>query len=600
MDLSGKTIGQYQILSELGRGGMGVVYRARQPSLNRDVAIKVLPPALAFDREFVARFEHEARAAAALRHPNIVVIYDVGSQDDLHYIVMELVAGEPLDRLLDAGKPLAPERVLHIARQIAEALDYAHEHGFVHRDVKPANLLVGRKDHVTLMDFGLARAGDAAGLTRTGMVFGTPGYMAPEQIRGEPVDRRTDLYAFGVVLYELLTGVRPFRRSTPQAVLFAQVNEPPPPMRDAVPDLPDDVEHVILRALAKNPPERYATGAALVDALEQAVAGAARAAREQTTSAHRVAPVAVQHPEAPPALEPPTLAPDAAALATRRHAARSLQPRWLLAGLAVLALIALVVVVIVASGDFPLRAIQAFGAANAPAATATAEAGAQTTAIVIAQLTQNARGQASPTAGPTNTPASTPQPTATPSPPPSPTSVSTECPDSSPYQLDGTRLAALGCPAQDFVTDRTVALQAFANGLMVVFSTADGNLAPGSYIYALANDGRAWRISDTFVEPSTDPDTWYTCDAQPGQSPGQSGVPWRGFGKAWCEHPELRATLGAAAGEEYLGSASFQSYKLGRAFQVFDVTGAPNWTNARVYVVYLPTPDGDFIAGRWD
>ena len=206
-DLQGRLLGRYQVVEELGRGGMGVVYRAYQPSLNRHVAIKVLPPQLSLDQQLVGRFQREARAAANLRHPNIVVIYDVGEEKGIHYIVMEYLEGRTLKQLVEEEGPLHPKRAAHIVEQVAAALDYAHQRGFVHRDVKPANIFVGPGDHVTLTDFGIAKAAsETQQLTRTGTLMGTPEYMAPEQATGGEVDHRTDLYALGVVLYQMLTG----------------------------------------------------------------------------------------------------------------------------------------------------------------------------------------------------------------------------------------------------------------------------------------------------------------------------------------------------------------------------------------------------------
>jgi serine/threonine-protein kinase len=225
----GSTLGNYQITEELGRGGMAVVYRAYQPSLNRHVAIKVLPPQLSFDPQFVERFQREARAAARLRHPNIVVIHDVGEQDGNYYIVMEYLEGRTLNQLIEQEGPLSPQRAAHIIDQVAAALDYAHQQGVVHRDVKPANIFVGKDDRVTLTDFGIAKAAtDAEQLTRTGMLMGTPEYMAPEQAEGSNVDHRTDLYSLGIVLYQMLVGRVPFRGTTPHATLHAVIYEPPP------------------------------------------------------------------------------------------------------------------------------------------------------------------------------------------------------------------------------------------------------------------------------------------------------------------------------------------------------------------------------------
>jgi serine/threonine protein kinase len=273
MDLEGKTIGTYQVIEEVGRGGMAVVYRAYQPSLNRYVAIKVLPPQFAFDEQFVERFQREARAAAGLRHPNIVVIHDVGHHKDLYYIVMEYLEGRTLKQLIEQQGPLPPQRVARIVEQIASALDYAHQRGFVHRDVKPANIFAGDGDRITLTDFGIAKAAsETQHLTRTGTLMGTPEYMSPEQVEGGTVDPRTDLYALGVVLYQMLVGRVPFSATTPHAVLYKHVHQPPPPPRQINPNLSPAVESVILKAIAKRPQHRFQRGTELSASLQSALA----------------------------------------------------------------------------------------------------------------------------------------------------------------------------------------------------------------------------------------------------------------------------------------------------------------------------------------
>jgi serine/threonine protein kinase len=271
MDLRGKELGNYQILEEIGRGGMAVVYRAYQPSLNRHVAIKILPPQLGLDQQFVERFQREAQAAAGLRHPNIVVIHDVGHQEGVYYIVMEYLEGQTLRELVEREGPLPQERAIRITEQIASALDYAHQRGFVHRDVKPANIFVSEGDRVTLTDFGIAKAAsETQHLTRTGMLVGTPEYMSPEQAEGGRIDHRTDLYALGIVLFQMLVGRVPFRGTTPHAVLHAIIYEPPPPPRELNPNLAPATEDVIMRAIAKEPDRRFQRASDMVSALKSA------------------------------------------------------------------------------------------------------------------------------------------------------------------------------------------------------------------------------------------------------------------------------------------------------------------------------------------
>ena len=236
--LIGQQFGPYKITDKLGEGGMAVVYKGYQQSLNRNVAIKVLRQELAKDEEFVARFRREALAVADLDHPNILHVYDAGFVEGMYYMVMAYVDGGSLRDLMGHG-PLEPDYALSIAAQMADALHHAHQRGIVHRDVKPNNILLTRDGRPLLGDFGIAKAlHESTGLTRTGMSIGTPEYMAPEQIQGQKVDGRTDIYALGIVLYEMLAGWAPFSSSTPVASLYKQVNEPPPPLRQVNINIP--------------------------------------------------------------------------------------------------------------------------------------------------------------------------------------------------------------------------------------------------------------------------------------------------------------------------------------------------------------------------
>jgi predicted Ser/Thr protein kinase len=271
--LIGRTLGQSQILEEIGRGGMAVVYKAYQPSLQRYVALKVLPPRLSFDTTFVRRFLQEGRVAARLDHPSIVTIHDVGEQGGVYYIVMEYLEGAPLDKLLRRTNRLPVGRVNRIVTQVASALDYAHAQGVVHRDIKPSNIIVGPNDHATLTDFGIAKAVEGTRLTLTGTVVGTPEYMSPEQAKGEAVGPATDVYSLGIVLYEMLAGLVPFEADSSLAILHKQVYERPRRVRTHASHLPAGVDDVLSKALAKEPVRRFRSAGELARALQMMVTG---------------------------------------------------------------------------------------------------------------------------------------------------------------------------------------------------------------------------------------------------------------------------------------------------------------------------------------
>ena len=263
---AGGTLGRYQLLDRAGGGGMAVVWKAQDPNLGRLVAIKVMRPPDGAGREqieqFVARFDREARVISRLDHPNILAIHDFGEDDGVTYMVMPFLAGGTLAQNL--GQPWSVQAAVRVLEPLASALDYARERGIIHRDVKPSNVLIGEGGRVVLADFGIARLTEAP-LTQS--IVGTPAYMAPEQVQGEPATSASDQYSLGIVAYEMLTGRRPFEAETPLAVVLAHVHRPLPPPRTLNPALSEDVERVLFKALAKQPADRHGSASAFVAAL---------------------------------------------------------------------------------------------------------------------------------------------------------------------------------------------------------------------------------------------------------------------------------------------------------------------------------------------
>ncbi len=445
-DLINQRLGQYEIAAVLGRGGMATVYLARQTSMDRDVAIKVMARELADDEQFIARFQHEAQVIARLQHPHILPVIDFGREGKNIYIVMRLVRGGSLDDRLKSG-PLDLPLASRMLSQIASALTFAHEQGIIHRDLKPNNVLLDERDNAYLTDFGIAKmlAGTSK-LTATGNILGTPAYMAPEQWRGEAVDARTDTYALGVVLYEMVLGQLPFSGDTPYTLMYKHFNDAPPPPRALNPDIHPAIEAVILKALAKEADARYQSteamahdfaeavravetgvGPAPVDGLEATVIGAEvsgvpvtaqRPAARPPDQASTLAPQTPAEPTAAsrggaPAPETPTPAPAPAAPPARRG------PGPIMLGLA-----GLLIVAILGGGAYFL-----FGGGEDDPATETP----------VANLASPTEESTNTLAPPTDT--DTPEPTATDT--LTPTATVTDTPEPSPTATEGTTRATV-------------------------------------------------------------------------------------------------------------------------------------------------------------
>jgi serine/threonine-protein kinase len=299
---------RYELEQKIGEGGMARVYRGRDLRLNRQVAIKVLHSHYASDSNFLQRFHHEAQAAANLRHANIVDVYDVGQDDDIHYIVMEYVAGSDLKALLMRNGALPVDQAVYVAEAVANGLDAAHRVGLVHRDVKPQNIIVGEQGQVKITDFGIAKSSLSTALTETGVTFGTADYISPEQARGQQATPRSDIYSLGVTLYETLTGRLPFSGDSSIAVAMQHVSADPPPPRMYNPRIPPQLESLVLRALSKEPDGRPTTAREFARQL-----ASYRDIGDQATVVGPVAPrPAAPQPAYPaphPAARPPTTGP---------------------------------------------------------------------------------------------------------------------------------------------------------------------------------------------------------------------------------------------------------------------------------------------------
>jgi tRNA A-37 threonylcarbamoyl transferase component Bud32 len=353
-DLTGQTLGKYQLLDRLGRGGMADVYKGYQPGLDRYVAVKVMHPHLSEDANFITRFRREAKSVAELHHANIVQVFDFDVQADNYYMVMEYIEGgltlkQRLQDLADHGTRLSIDQTLDIIAKLADALAYAHNLGMIHRDIKPANVLLASLDRPVLSDFGIARLLNETGLTSSGVLIGTPAYMSPEQGRGERIDGRSDIYSLGIVLYEMLTGQPPYDADTPYAIILKHINDPLTPPHLLIDPMPEVVERVVLKCLAKNPDDRFASMAELRDALRGAQSAIGT---QRTTNTLQVAAATLSPQKSQPAVPPTVATPAPEPIVPESvpgQAGRGLKPAYVIGGaVGVIALLIVAIVLIIA------------------------------------------------------------------------------------------------------------------------------------------------------------------------------------------------------------------------------------------------------------
>ncbi|HEY0735354.1 MAG TPA: protein kinase [Herpetosiphonaceae bacterium] len=626
-DLLNRQLGPYRIEALIGRGGMAAVYRAFDTRLQRYVALKMLYPQYLADTDIVERFRREAITAAQLDHPYIAPIYDVGEDDGLVYLAMKLLPGPSLADVLQREQHLPPERVAALIQQIASALDEAHQHGIIHRDIKPGNVLLDSRGNAILTDFGIAKSLDAPSLTESSVIVGTPDYIAPEQINprlapGGKIDHRADLYSLGAMIYRMVTGRRPFDGPS-QTVLLAHLHDSPPPPSEGLPSLPPGVDAVIARAMAKHPEERYSTATELAHALSDSLgdstevgvvfppAAIRRDPHTRPTTQALKAPAAITpgDAKAPP---PAETAPDQPAPARRRS---RLLPLTIALALVLLlgAGAALAQQMVRQASGSPAALPDTTEIAEAASATATvtktatpttsptpsvtttseptatttittAPATATTQVVVVNPQPQptTAPRQATPRPAPTNAPKPTPkpqpQPTAKPAPtnPPAPQPTATSSLPVCQAQLAGgfgnlwrgnpELRSAIGCPIEAEQAGYSVE-QIYQGGAMY-YRQEDSQF----WVFNGALSG-SWRkrldVFDSDPEPTE-------------QAPDGLITPASGFGRLWNKDAAIRQALGWATTPEVGFTGVLQRFD--RGMMLF--SPAINEHGKRIYVLY--------------
>ncbi len=443
--LIGQRLGQYEIIAKIGAGGMATVYRARQASVDRDVALKVIRADLMEDENFLGRFQREARMIASLQHLHVLKVFDYGTEGSIAYLVMELLEGGSLNRLLRRAGALPLPLTIRMIDQISMALDYAHGRGIIHRDLKPDNVLLDQHPNAFLTDFGIAKLlSETTSYTRTGMVMGTPAYMAPELWSGQPADARADIYALGVILYEMVTGVSPFSGDTPFHIMHRHIYEMPPSIRDVNNNLPAAVDSVIGKALAKDANQRFTNAGQLAAAFREALNGQ-DISRIIMNTGDLTAPVPVDFPQPTPKPTParsraelsaPTLPPSlpefgtpaAGRVPTMPHPQewRRGSPLVILALILIIAVIGVGVFAAISASRGAIAETQSALDLTITAQVLAREGTATSQAILLLPTLTEAASEtpsSTPTAVPTETPSATRTPTLTETPSPTPSNT---------------------------------------------------------------------------------------------------------------------------------------------------------------------------------